>query len=201
MTPTPIADLRTWLTRSFLPLGLIWLDVTFRPWVGFTRHVQPRDQSRGVIFAIAVVAAWVALSAAYGTFDYHVIGDLRLLSLVLWITLLLAVVTPVAIHLLGAVVTLMLVFLAPHRRGVSETVQVIAFAMAPIVFVAVPNTTVQAVSGLYASVVLIVGLTVVHRLPFERGVVIGALPAYVLFLYGFGAESAIVELLRSWYII
>lgn len=201
-TPAALAgDAVTWLAGTTRTYAVIWVTALLAPWRCFHASIRPGDQTRAIGFAVVVVAAYLAMHAATGSLEHPVVGDLRVFSFLLWATFLLLVAVPVGLHLLTAVLTLVLIPLAPKRRGISETVQVVAFAMAPAVFVPIPALEVQVLAGLWGAALLAYGVAVVHDVSVTRAVLAAAIPAYLLFGMAFGAEEALVEWMRAWYLI
>lgn len=191
------------------PAGLLraWYEVLIRPRDFFSTGISPGDQAPGLVFAICVVliAETTRLATgpdaspfvtAVGTED---LGQILLLDL-LWLGVVIGIVTPLLLHLLAAVGTLVLIPLATERGGVSETVQVIGYATAPCVFAGIPVLELRALCGLYGMVLLLIGIETVHATSRGRAALAAAVPA-VAFGYGFRTFSAIGLLLRQWYII
>jgi hypothetical protein len=100
-------------------------------------------------------------------------------------------------HLLGALQTVLLMATVKNRAGVSETVQTIAYAAAPCVLAGYPSPVLRVVCAGYGAVLLVVGLSVIHRTSLFRATVAGALPATLLFGYGFGGITAATTLLQA----
>lgn len=196
-----IEDFFTWLQTKVRDFTVLWIVAMFFPWRCFTERVRPRDQSLGIVFAMVMVTLWAVISILIGTFSHPVIGGVAWLSAIIWLSLLVIVVTPVAIHLLAAIATVVLITVAPNRQGVSETVQVIAFATAPVPLLGIDLIGVQAVAALYGFGLMWYGVRKVHRLSIERSLLVVAIPGYILFAMGFDADVAITEVLRYWYII
>lgn len=197
----PLRDLAEWVRRSVSVVYDLWLLAMFFPWRCFRHHVRPRDQSLAIVFAMSMVAVWAVVRALVGALSHPALGSGGWLSAAIWIVLRVVVVTPVALHLLAAVATVILVAVAPDRGGVSETVQVIAYSMAPVPLLSIELVGVQAVAALYGVILMWYGTRIVHRVPFERALLVVALPAYMLYAMGFGVDAAIAELLRHWYIL
>lgn len=194
--PTP--DERDGVVAS---LALAWVAVLFDPREFFRTGVVPGDQAPGLLFAVSVVLVSESLRFALAGNSYSVLAGRTVLSAVLWIAVAVLFVTPAVLHLVGAFQTILLVPLARDRGGVSETVQILAYASAPCVLSGVPVPEVRALVGIYATVLLAIGLSTVHRTSFERGLLAGAIPAAILYGYGFRAFDAIGTLLARWYII
>ncbi|MEM4781187.1 MAG: YIP1 family protein [Halalkalicoccus sp.] len=178
-----------------------WIEVLVRPRRFFRVGIAPADQAPGLVFAVCVVAVASALRLALagetilGT-AYPTLGGRPVLSVLLVFSLLVVLVAPLALHLAAALQTLLLLSFAPDRAGVSETVQVIAYATAPCVFVGVPIPAIQAVAAGYGAVLFALGVSVVHSVSIPRAVALCALPAAAVFGIGFGgfeaAEAAFV---------
>lgn len=187
------------------PAGLAraWVGVMTGPRRFFREAVVPGDQTAGLWFALAVVAVEEGTRfLLVGPGDaYPVVGGRPLLSAVLWLAVVVLVVAPVALHLVAAVQTVILVPFVDDRGGVSETVQVVAYATAPCVVAGVPVPEVRAVATTWGAVLLVFGVSEVHGPWFEPAAGLAAVPAALVFGYGFRGFDAIEALLRQWYII
>lgn len=195
------SDVATWTHDRLTRYLDRWITTMTRPHRVWATFVTPRDQAAGIGFALGTVLLWFVLGLASGVISVPVYGNLYWLSVFVWGAFLLAVVTPVALHVLAAGMTIALMVLAPERGHISETVQVLALSLAPAVGLIVPNPLVQIVCGVYGIGLLCYGLATVHELSFWRAIFIGFLPGYLVFFIGFGAETALFEMLRHWYII
>jgi hypothetical protein len=180
------------------PRGLLraWGEVLVRPQRFFRNGVAPGDQAPGLAFAIAVTFVFVGSRMAFapgGVSGYERIaaatGSVYLSGLIL-LGAACFLVAPLALHLAAALGTLALLPVVNDRAGVSETVQVIAYASAPAVFVAVPIPAVQLVAALYGCSLLIIGFSVVHETSIPRALVAGIVPAVFVFGFAFGGISA-----------
>lgn len=187
------------------PVGLVraWTAVMSHPRRFFRDAVVPGDQAPGLLFAMAIVAieeasrfALVGPGAAY-----PVLGGLPLLSAVLWLGVAVLFVVPVALHLVAAVQTLLLIPFVDDRGGVSETVQVLGYATAPCIVAGVPVPEVRAMAAIWGAVLLVLGVSEVHGPWFEHAAALSAVPAAIVFGYGFRGFDAIGTLLARWYII
>jgi len=181
------------LGRERGPLGLVraWAEILARPRRFFARKVAPGDQAPGLTFAAAVILVAEITRMAVVPDAYPVVAAQPAASAVLWLLALVVLVMPAGIHLTAALQTLILIGAVEERAGVSETVQVICYALAPIAFLGVPNVWVQAAVALWAVGLLAVGMAVVHDIPLPTALAVIALPALVLVGYGFGANTDI----------
>lgn len=132
---------------------------------------------------------------------YPVVGGLPLLSAVLWLGVAVLFVTPVALHLVAALQTIVLVPFVEDRGGVSETVQLLGYATAPCIVAGVPVPEVRAAVTIWGAVLLVLGVSEVHGPWYEPAAAFAALPAAIVFGYGFRGFDAIGTLLTRWYII
>jgi hypothetical protein len=164
----------------------------------FESGVAPGDEAPGLVFAVVMAVAYALLLAVLDPLRFPATGALRAVVVVLLVAVLVA---PAVLHLLAALQTLCLMAAVRDRAGVSETVQVLAYATAPCPLAAVPVPEIRVVTCLYAAALLVVGLSTVHRTTTGRAALAAALPATLLFGYGFGGLDAFVTLLREWYII
>lgn len=178
-----------------------WFETTTGPTRFFRNGVAPGDQAPGVTFAMMVVLLEELTRFVLVDDAYPVVAGDTLLSGVLWLGIAVVIVVPIALHLLAALQTLLLLPFAPDRGGVSETVQVYGYATAPCVFAGVPSPALRAVVGLYAFGLLAIGLATVHRTSVVRASVLGFVPGVLGYGYGFRALDGIFAILRSWYII
>lgn len=192
------------------PRGLAraWVEVLVRPRRFFHTGVAPGDQAPGLVFAVAV--AVVFLGTRFLTVPASRPGFFRseAASVVVGLLVVALVVVPVALHLVAALEVVVLVAVARDRAGVSETVQVVAYATAPMALAGVGvdpvgagGTTIRtAVAGwqllcaLYGVGLLVVGMRVVHDLSLPRAVVAALVPGIVVFGYFFGGVSAVAQL-------
>ena len=182
-------------------LARAWIEVLLRPRRFFRAAVAPGDQAPGLTFAMTVVLVEEASRLALSPESIPAVTGGRALSAALVVAVAVLVVTPAALHLLAAVQTLPLLILARDRAGVSETVQVLAYASAPCVLAGVPMAGVRLAATAYGTVLLVIGLGTVHGMGRWRAGLVAAVPAAILFGYGFRGFDALGTLLARWYII
>lgn len=178
-----------------------WVAVITRPRAFFRDRITPGEQAPGLGFAMAVVAVEEATRLALVGASSTALGGGPLVDATATIGIAVLLVTPAALHLVAGLQTLLLVPLAGNRAGISETVQVIAYATAPCVAAGVPVPALRIVCGAYGAWLLVVGLRARHGLGPRRAVVAGAIPAAIIFGYGFRAFPAVATQLSRWYII
>lgn len=182
-------------------LGRAWLEVLVRPRRFYRHGVAPGDQAPALTFAIAVAFAAVGgrlLVAPASLSGYTRVAGATgstYLSAAVLLGVACVLVAPLVLHLAAALATVALVLLVDDRAGVSETVQVIAYAAAPGVFVAVPRPAVQVAALVYATGLLAVGMTVVHETTPLRGGLAATLPGTFVFGVAFGGFSAVKAIL------
>lgn len=178
------------------PRGLLraWIEVLVRPRRFFAHGVSAGDQGPGLTFLMAVVAVEEAtrLLLVSGAVPPLVGG--RWLSFALVVGLATLLVAPLGLHLVGAAQILLLRPLVADRAGVSQTVQVLAYAAAPCALAGVPEPAVRSLCAVYATALLVVGLATVHETSHVRAGVAGAVPAAAVFGYGFRGFAALAEL-------
>jgi hypothetical protein len=181
--------------RGLIALARAWLEVLVRPRRFFRTGVAPGDQAPGLAFTGAVVLAFEATRFALVPGSYPVVAGRPVVSAALWLIVAIAFVAPLALHLTAAIQTLVLIPLAAERAGVSETVQVIAYATAPCVFAGLPIPVLRVACALYGAAVLVVGTAEVHDIDYGRAAIAAALPGILVFGYafrGFGAAAALL---------
>lgn len=187
--------------RWFIVAVRRWIDVVTGPRRFFGSAVVPGEQAPALGFAGTVVVVAAVIAIVVSPTGFPVFRGRPLLSALLVVGLLVVLVVPVGVHLVAAVETLGLLVLAPERGGISETVQVICYSMAPCVVVGLSVPTLTAVATWYGFALLVTGTAVVHRLPRGRALVTSIVPGTLVFGYGFGGLAATAAVLRSWYII
>lgn len=190
------------------PAGLVraWFEVIVRPRRFFRRGVEPGDQAPGLAFAAVVVLveeasrfAVVELASrgvlSTGPFPYPLIGDLGPLQSLLVLLAVVVFIAPAMLHLTAALQTLLLAPVAPDRGGISQTVQVIAYATAPCVLAGVPVPTIRVAVALWGSAIYVVGTSEIHDLSLPQAVLLGAIPALLVFGYAFRGVLALQAVL------
>lgn len=182
-------------------LGRAWVEVLVRPRRFFRTGVAPGDQGPGLTFAMVVVAVEEAGRMLLRPEVIPTLAGGRGVSGAIVIGLAALLITPVGLHLMAAVQTLLLRPLVPDRAGVSETVQVLAYAGAPCVVAGVPIPAVRVLCTAYGTWLLIVGLATVHDTDHWRAGVAALLPGAVVFGYGFRGFQAVLELLAASHLI
>lgn len=204
---TPVVT--SWTTepeggRARGPRGLAraWVAVLVRPRRFFETGVHPGDQAPGLTFAAVVAGAfasgWLLAdpSAAPGVAESVVLSGLVVVMIVG------ALAAPVGLHLTAAVATVSLLvasldvddrWFLRDRGGVSETVQVVAYASAPMALSGPPVPSLRIVCGAYAAVLLFVGLRVVHGTTPARTLVAATPPAAL----GYGVGYRVVAAVRA----
>ena len=196
--------------RGFRHLLRAWVEVLVHPRRFFSNGVGPGDQAPGLTFAVVVAFAFALgwLLADPGVLsDPDALPPIADSDLLTAVVVLLAVVTlaaPVGLHLTAAVATLSLLvacvelrggFSLRERAGVSETVQVVAYASAPMALAGPPVAGLRVVCAGYATVLLLVGLHTVHRTTLLRTLVAGVPPAVVGYWVAYRNVGAVRTLL------
>lgn len=193
-----VADTEGGRDRGPRALARAWLEVLVRPRRFFQNGVAPADQAPGLVFGVLVTLGAVGGRLVtedlpgFETVDaippfVPETGALRAVLVLLGVGLFLA---PATFHLAAAVETVGLALLAPDRGGVSETVQLIAYSTAPCLLTAVPWPPLRVACCLYGAGLLVVGTAVRHRTTVPRAALAVALPAALVFGYGFGGFAA-----------
>jgi hypothetical protein len=171
-----------------------WVEVLIRPRRFFGAGVGAGDQAPALTFVMAVVALEEATrfllveNAVPAVEGLEVPESVALAAAVL-------IVAPVSLHLITAIQTVLLMAGAPERGGVSETVQVLAYATAPCVFAGAPVPALRVGCAAYGTALYVAGLARVHDLSLPRAAVVGAVPAAIAFGYGFRGFDALLWLL------
>jgi hypothetical protein len=183
--------------RGPAALARAWFEAMFRPWRFFRVGVAPADQAPGLAFLMAVVAVAAGTRLALVPAARPVYLEQPAASALFVLAAFVLVVGPLALHLAAALQTVLLMAVVRERAGVSETVQVIAYATAPCVLSGAPVPAVQAFAGAYGSVLLITGLAIVHDTDPLRAALAGAPVAAAVFGGAFGGIPALSSVLAA----
>ena len=175
------------------PVGIAraWAAVLRRPRRFFTTGVAPGEQAPGLAFAVVVAVVYVAGLLAVqpglilGTSVVPILGGSTGLTMLLVLLVTAVVAAPAGLHLTAAIQTVLLMLTVDDRAGVSETVQVVAYATAPCALTWIPVPAVAAACTLYGAGLLLVGLATVHETSLLRAIVAGGIPAVIVFGVGF----------------
>jgi hypothetical protein len=180
------------LGRERGPLGMAraWVEVLVRPRRFFSRRVAPGDQAPGLTFAAAAVLAAEGTRLALGG-AYPVVAGQPAASALLWVLFVVVLVAPAGIHLTAALQTVILMATVRERAGVSETVQVLCYSLAPCVFVGHPNPWTTSLAALWGAGLFVLGTATVHDVDPLRALGVGAVPGALAFGYGFGGFGAL----------
>ncbi|SDY78591.1 YIP1 family protein [Halopenitus persicus] len=182
------------------PRGLAraWIEVILRPGRFFRNGVSPGDQAPGLTFAVAVAVAFTAGWFLADPTAIPAIAGSAAVSATVTLVLVAVLAAPVGLHL-TAVTGVVAVIVASLRRtstgsigtadrgGVSETVQVVAYASAPFAVAGPPVPALRAACAIYATGLLAIGFRRIHGLSWPRVLLAGLPPAIVGF--GFGYRS------------
>ena len=187
--------------RGVRGLARAWVEVLVRPRRFFENGVAPGDQAPGLTFAIAVAFAFVGgrLLLAPSTLSGYgrvaaATGSTYLTALVV-LGVACFLVAPLVLHLAAALATLSLIAVVDDRAGVSETVQVVAYAAAPAAFAALPFPAVRLAAAVYGVGLLVVGVAVVHETSLSRAAAAGVVPALFVFGFALGGIAALEAVL------
>lgn len=183
--------------RGPVALGRAWAEVLVRPRRFFSTGVTPGDQAPGLVFAAAVVLIEEATRFALVSGAFPTLGGRPLAAGLLALAASAVLIAPLALHLVAALQTLLLIPFAAERGGVSETVQVLAYAAAPCALAGVPIPALRLACAGYGAALLAVGVAQVHEASLPRAAALAALPAALVFGYGFRGFAAAATLLGS----
>ncbi|WP_418286722.1 YIP1 family protein [Halorubrum sp. DTA46] len=190
--------------RARGPRGLAraWIEALVRPRRLFANGVARGDQAPALTFAVAVAAAftlgWIGVEPSV----VPGIVESPALSAVILFLVVVALAAPVGLHLTAAVATVSVIVASVElvdglslrdRGGVSETVQVVAYASSPMALAGPPIPELRVVCGAYATVLLLIGFRTVHGTTPLRTLVAGIPPA----LLGYGVGYRALASLRA----
>lgn len=190
--------------RARGPRGLAraWVEALVRPRRLFANGVAPGDQAPALTFAVAVAAAFaLGWMVADPSVVPGVVASLPVSAIVVFLVVV-ALAAPVGLHLTAAVATVSVILASVEidgglglrdRGGVSETVQVVAYASSPMALAGAPVPALRIACGAYAAALLLIGFRVVHGASWPRTLVAGVPPA----LLGYGVGYRVIASVRS----
>lgn len=175
------------------PRGLAraWVEVLVRPRRFFRNGVAPGDQAPGLYFAVTVALVYVASRFLFDPASVPSFGGRPLVSATLTLLAAGLIVAPLTLHLTAALQTVILIITVDDRAGVSETVQVVAYATAPCALAGLPVPELRVLCALYGLGLLLVGMSVVHDVSLPRAAVAVLVPGVFVFGYAFGGVFAL----------
>lgn len=182
-------------------LARAWVEVLVRPRRFFVNGTSPGDQAPALTFAAVVAAAYAIGWVVADPSVVPPIAESVALSAAVVVLVVTALAAPVGLHLTAAVATLSVIVASVDRdedgglttrkrAGVSETVQVVAYASAPMALAGAPIPELRVVCGVYATALLVLGLRTVHGTTLVRALVGGVPPALLGYGVGYRAVAA-----------
>lgn len=188
------------------PRGLLraWVEVLWRPRRFFQNGVAPGDQAPGLVFAVAVALVYVGTRFALLPSARPTFFTSEAASVLIGLLVAALIVAPVSLHLVAALEVIILMVVVRDRAGVSETVQVIGYATAPMALagVGVPPALASVPYlpelvaawrlglALWGVGLLVIGMATVHDTSLGRAALAVVVPAVVVFGYLFGGLFA-----------
>lgn len=173
-----------------------WVEVLVRPRRFFRNGVAPGDQAPGLVFAVVVAVAYTTGLFAFTPDRIPSFAGGPAVSALLGLAFVALLLAPAVLHLTAAIQTVLLLVGVRDRGGISETVQVVAYATAPCLLAGLPSLGLRFVCTAYGAALLVVGLSEVHDVSPRRALAVGVLPAAFLFGYAFGGWTAFEHVLR-----
>ncbi|QIB74766.1 hypothetical protein GL213_07010 [Halogeometricum borinquense] len=175
-----------------------WFEVLTRPQRFFRNGVSPGDQAPGLVFAVVVAVAYTTVLFAFVPARIPELAGGQALSAFVGLAAVALLLAPAVLHITAALQTVFLIATVwENRGGISETVQVIAYASAPCVVAGIPSPELRIVCAGYGAVLMFIGLSEVHDVSIPHAAVAGAVPATFLFGYVFGGATAFITIVRT----
>ena len=188
--------------RGLRALVRAWIETLIRPRRLFANGVAPGDQAPALTFAVAVAGAyalgWIVSDPGVVP---GIVASVPVSAAILFLVVV-VLAAPVGLHLTAAVATLSVVIASVayddgwglrDRAGVSETVQVVAYASSPMALAGPPIPALRVACGVYAATLFVVGIHTVHRTTLPRAVVAGLPPAVL----GYGVGYRVIASVRT----
>ena len=162
-----------------------WIAIIIRPKWFFEKKIKSGNQSEGLVFAMGVVMVEEG-SRLILVDSTHFFISLGVVVLI---------ITPILLHIVAAIQTLLLSIGAKNRKGIGATVQVIGYSIAPCVFAGLTIPSLRFLCAAYGSMLLVIGLKEVHDISLKRALVIAIIPAIIIFGYLFRGILSLNNLL------
>lgn len=188
------------------PRGLVraWVEVLVRPRRFFRNGVAPGDQAPGLVFAVCVAVVFSTTRFLLSPAARPAFFPSETASVVVGLLVVGLILAPLALHLVAALAVIALSLTVVDRAGVSETVQVVAYATAPMALagVGVPTAasgdprlaaalaTWRLLLSAYGAWLLVVGVATVHDTSLTRAAAAAAVPGALVFGGFFGGATA-----------
>ena len=178
--------------RARGPRGLIraWFEILRRPRRFFSNGVAPGDQAPGLIFAVLVATGYLSIRFLLSPASIPLETGRPVVSGLLAVLVAAVIVAPLVLHLTSALQTIIMIAAVSDRAGVSETVQVVAYATAPCLLAGLPLPGVRVLLAAWGFGLLCVGMATVHELSLAKAALVTLVPGLLLFGYGFGGIAA-----------
>jgi hypothetical protein len=177
------------------------VEVLIRPSRFFGTGIAPGDQAPGLVFAVCVAVAFAGGRFLLDPATIPMAFGGPTVSAVVSLLFVAVFIAPASLHLTAALQTVLLILIVRDRAGISETVQVLAYATAPCALAGVPIPELRAACALYGAGLLALGIREVHETSTLRAATATLVPAALVFGYGFRGVDAVATLLSRWYII
>ena len=168
-----------------------WIEILVRPRRFFRTGIGAGDQAPALTFVMAVVGIEEATRFLLVEDAVPAVAGGELSSTVVALAVAVLILAPASLHLVSALQTAILIPFVPDRGGVSETVQVLAYATAPCAFAGAPIPALRVACATYGAILYVMGLRQVHEMSAARAAVLGAIPAAIAFGYGFRGFAAV----------
>jgi hypothetical protein len=159
-----------------------YVSILISPKQFFDSAVVPGDQVPGLIFGVVIALGYTVGIVLVTVSAPPTVAQPEVLASVILLMAVGLIIGPITLHLAAAFQTVLLIGLAPDRGGVSETVQLIAYASAPCLFAFIQVPIIRLMTCAYAWSLLLVGIRSVHSTSRLRAIAAGG-PTGAL-LYG-----------------
>lgn len=178
-----------------------WVEVLIRPSRFFRTGIAPGDQAPGLVFAVCVAVAFAGGRFLFDPATVPTAFGGPTVSAVVSLLFVAVFIAPASLHLTAALQTVLLILVVRDRAGISETVQVLAYATAPCALAGVPIPELRVACAIYGAGLLALGIREIHETSTLRAATATLVPAALVFGYGFRGIDAAATLLSRWYII
>ena len=162
-----------------------WLKVMTKPHLFFGEMMEESGQGEGLIFVMVLVAIEEGSRLAWIGLEYSII--------ILGVTVFIA--TPILLHIVAAIQTVLLRFVKKDRNEMSLTVKVICYSISPCVFMGLTVPFLRIICAVYGWLILVIGIKEAHGVSMRNALLVTAVPSIIIFGYMFRGLLSIEALI------
>jgi hypothetical protein len=150
-----------------------WLKVMTKPRLFFREMMGESGQGEGLVFVMVLATVEEGSRLIWIGSEYIII--------ILGITVFIA--TPILLHIVAAIQTILLRFVKKDRNGMSLTVKVICYSLSPCIFMGLTVPFLRVICAVYGWAILVIGIKEAHGVSMRNALLVTAIPSIIIFGY------------------